>query len=173
MVDFPGMVDFRRYLAGSAGGAMEREEESMKKGYEIKGGWRRRVIDSKLQRGGGRYTPSLSRRLVIFGFLFLFISVGIFSAPPIGAKGAFASEGYGDGASHYPVSGVLPGGCSAVDIYRLLFDFTIKYINGEMEPETVLRTFFEIISALEDGVLTEGEILVIINNIYSVDTIYL
>ena len=123
------------------------------------------MIGSKLQSGGGQYTSSLLGRLILFGMVFLFLSLGIFSPHPIGAKGAFALEGHGDGASHCSVNEVLPSGYSAGDICRLLFNFTMKYINGEMEPEMMLRTFFEIIMALEDGVLTEGEILVIINKI--------
>ncbi|GEM_PF-2616046 len=137
------------------------EEKSMKKGDEIKRGVKGGAGGSKPRSGDGRNTSSFSRRLILFGVVFSLLSVGILPSPPVGAKVASAF----DDTSCCLIEEVLPYGYSAGDIYRLLFDFAMRYINGDMEPEMVLRTFFEIFLALEDGVLTEGEFRVIMNSI--------
>jgi hypothetical protein len=49
----------------------------------------------------------------------------------------------------------------------------MKVVRDEMEPEMIFKVLFEIFSALEDGVLTEGEFRVIIDAIYAGDKIYL
>ena len=137
----------------------------MKKGDEKRKGVKGGAGGSKPRSGDGRNTSSFSRRLILFSVVFSLLSVGILPSPPVGAKGSFAFEGCGDDTSCCSIEEVLPCGSSAGDIYRLLFDFTMMYINCDMEPEMVLRTFFEIFLALEDGVLTEGEFRVIMNSI--------
>ncbi|MBN1572064.1 MAG: hypothetical protein JW984_02590 [Deltaproteobacteria bacterium] len=122
----------------------------------------------KNPQGKGKGGLNLSRSLILAVIVALSLLIGAFFTYRIGVRAVSEIENQGD-----RLSAVLPYGYGAKDIIRPLFDFTVKVVRDEMEPQMIFGVFIELFSALEDGVLTEGEFLVIINKIYAEDKICL
>lgn len=134
-------------------------------GKERKSRGKRMDLNSQ---GEGKRGLALSGCLLLVGIVVLSLFIGVFFVYQIGVRAVSVIENQGD-----RLSAVLPYGYGAEDVLKPLFDFTMKVVRDEMEPEMILKVLFELFSALEDGVLTEGEFRVIIDAIYAGEMISL